>query len=367
MQAIKCELCGSNQLIKKDGYYQCEFCGTKYTLEEAKKLIVSGTVEVVTGNAEKERLIKNANTYLQLSEYGKAIEIYNKIQAQFPDDYRGWWGEFTTQITWGAFSNIDYNSLYNALKLCNDKSIFIEFFNDIIKNYGNNLHIIKENNVRSSFSRYELKVYDENLNEICPLIIDEFTFWLIFDCYKIFEFYNFSDFKKFIESLTNDYVNKIFEGNVTPYAVKSKTNNFRYDFPKPPMYTGEWNFNYFNGINLNDCDYTTKEYRRFVDSLVSYFNKFSYNATKNTHWNAIHFERIKCGGQPRAIFGKWIYLDIACYDIENYLLIKLPTLFTKNDMLPECFTDLHLCQNCGGKFKGIFNQVCSKCGKPKDY
>lgn len=37
MQAVKCELCGSNQLIKKDGYYQCAYCGTKYTPEEAKK------------------------------------------------------------------------------------------------------------------------------------------------------------------------------------------------------------------------------------------------------------------------------------------------------------------------------------------
>lgn len=27
----------------------------------------------------------------------------------------------------------------------------------------------------------------------------------------------------------------------------------------------------------------------------------------------------------------------------------------------------HLCQHCGGTFKGIFNKVCSKCGKPKDY
>lgn len=36
MQAIKCELCGSNELIKKDGFFQCEYCGTKYTLEEAK-------------------------------------------------------------------------------------------------------------------------------------------------------------------------------------------------------------------------------------------------------------------------------------------------------------------------------------------
>ena len=46
MKAIRCELCGNNQLIKKDGFFQCEYCGTKYTLEEAKKLIISGSVQV---------------------------------------------------------------------------------------------------------------------------------------------------------------------------------------------------------------------------------------------------------------------------------------------------------------------------------
>ena len=46
MKAIRCELCGDNHLIKKDGFFECESCGTKYTLEEAKKLFVSGTVSI---------------------------------------------------------------------------------------------------------------------------------------------------------------------------------------------------------------------------------------------------------------------------------------------------------------------------------
>ena len=92
MQAIKCELCGSNQLIKKDSCFQCEHCGTKYTLEEAKKLIVSGTVEVVTGNAEKERLLKNAEAFYKLGEIEKALLLYKDIQDKFPEEARGWEG-----------------------------------------------------------------------------------------------------------------------------------------------------------------------------------------------------------------------------------------------------------------------------------
>ncbi len=48
MKAIVCELCGSNELIKTDGVFVCQHCGTKYSLEEAKKLLVeiSGPVTV---------------------------------------------------------------------------------------------------------------------------------------------------------------------------------------------------------------------------------------------------------------------------------------------------------------------------------
>ncbi|ACV21402.1 Uncharacterised protein [Slackia heliotrinireducens] len=40
---IACELCGSNQLTRNaDGTYQCDRCGTKYTLEAARQLMKGG-------------------------------------------------------------------------------------------------------------------------------------------------------------------------------------------------------------------------------------------------------------------------------------------------------------------------------------
>lgn len=66
MNAIKCELCGSNQLFKKDGFFQCEFCGTKYSLEEARKLI--GTVEI-----EGDVSVKDADYIIRAG----VLEKYN--------------------------------------------------------------------------------------------------------------------------------------------------------------------------------------------------------------------------------------------------------------------------------------------------
>ncbi len=90
MNTIKCELCGSNKLIKTDGVYQCEFCGTKYTTEEAKKLMIYGTVEFVKGSAEKERLLRNADDFINLGDFDKAYKIYQEIADQYPGDYIGW-------------------------------------------------------------------------------------------------------------------------------------------------------------------------------------------------------------------------------------------------------------------------------------
>lgn len=46
MKQIVCEMCGNNDLIKQDGVYVCQYCGTKYTVEEARKMMVEGTVDV---------------------------------------------------------------------------------------------------------------------------------------------------------------------------------------------------------------------------------------------------------------------------------------------------------------------------------
>ena len=46
MKQLTCEMCGSTDLIKQDGVFICQSCGTKYSIEEAKKMMVEGSVEV---------------------------------------------------------------------------------------------------------------------------------------------------------------------------------------------------------------------------------------------------------------------------------------------------------------------------------
>ena len=43
MKQLKCEMCGSTNLMKEDGVFVCQSCGCKYSVEEAKKMMVEGT------------------------------------------------------------------------------------------------------------------------------------------------------------------------------------------------------------------------------------------------------------------------------------------------------------------------------------
>ena len=57
MNPMKCEFCGSNDFVKVEDFYICQHCSTKYTIEQAKHLVINGPVEIVMGDAEKERLL----------------------------------------------------------------------------------------------------------------------------------------------------------------------------------------------------------------------------------------------------------------------------------------------------------------------
>lgn len=88
MKALVCEMCGSQELVKQDGMYVCQNCGTKYDPEEAKKLMieVSGKVEI-DRSKELENLFKAARNARSVSDSSSAISMYEKIIALQPDSW----------------------------------------------------------------------------------------------------------------------------------------------------------------------------------------------------------------------------------------------------------------------------------------
>ena len=89
MKAIKCELCGSTEVIKQEGLYVCQHCRTKYAPEEAKKLLVDSPIRI-----DKSGYIKN---YLEIVRQalaagnGAEAESYcNKILEIDPGNAEAW-------------------------------------------------------------------------------------------------------------------------------------------------------------------------------------------------------------------------------------------------------------------------------------
>ena len=73
MKQLTCEMCGGTDLIKQDGVFVCQSCGCKYSVEEAKKMMIEGNVDVsgstvkIDNSAEIEYLNDKLNKASGLS------------------------------------------------------------------------------------------------------------------------------------------------------------------------------------------------------------------------------------------------------------------------------------------------------------
>lgn len=99
MKQLVCEMCGGKDLIKQENVFVCQSCGVKYSVEEAKKMMVeiAGTVEIKGKVAIDQSDILNnyiirGNQFFEKKEYEKAESYYNKaldIDANNPDAKKG--------------------------------------------------------------------------------------------------------------------------------------------------------------------------------------------------------------------------------------------------------------------------------------
>ena len=83
MQAIRCELCGSQDIVKEDGFFVCQNCKTKYSAEEAKKLV--GTVKI--DNSETvDNLFILARRAFQTKNFADAEKYYGMVLPERPNN-----------------------------------------------------------------------------------------------------------------------------------------------------------------------------------------------------------------------------------------------------------------------------------------
>jgi len=96
MKPLTCEMCGSNDVLKQDGLFICQICGTKYSVEEAKKMMIEGTVDV-SGSTVRIDNSASAQNYLMMAESAYSAknnaeaEMYcNKVIEIEPKNHSAW-------------------------------------------------------------------------------------------------------------------------------------------------------------------------------------------------------------------------------------------------------------------------------------
>ena len=92
MKALQCEMCGSQDLVKDGGVFVCQSCGTKYTVEEAKKMMVEGTVDVkgtvkVDTSDELKNLYEIARRAKDSDNRENAAKYYDMILVKDPSSW----------------------------------------------------------------------------------------------------------------------------------------------------------------------------------------------------------------------------------------------------------------------------------------
>lgn len=149
MKRLVCELCGSQELIKEDGCYVCQSCGSKFSLEEAKKMLVEvdGVVEV-KGKVSIDKSPELDNYKMLMEEAYKAdksketYEYAEKILQIDNSNSRAW---VLKGISAGWLSTLNGIRIKEAL-LCfrsgikcvepSEKEEYIKFFKEKFEHMG---------------------------------------------------------------------------------------------------------------------------------------------------------------------------------------------------------------------------------------
>ena len=118
MKKLTCEMCGSSELIKQDGVFVCQSCGTKYSVEEAKKMMfeIEGTVNV-SGSTVKvdtsDRILKLYKSARDAAKSGNDSVAFKLYEDLLKEDSLNWEPMFFT--TYYEASNCRVANMVSAI------------------------------------------------------------------------------------------------------------------------------------------------------------------------------------------------------------------------------------------------------------
>lgn len=118
MKQLTCEMCGGTDLIKQDGVFVCQSCGTKYSVEEAKKMMVEVAGSVKIDTTEKvQNLYVMARRAKDENDVESACKYYEMIIMENPNDWEAlfYYNYYKAENTNLKNMSFSVNKLSNAM------------------------------------------------------------------------------------------------------------------------------------------------------------------------------------------------------------------------------------------------------------
>lgn len=92
MKVLTCEICNNINLIKENGVFVCQSCSTKYSIEEARKIMIDDKVETTSVvkidiSSELANLYEVARRAKNSNNYENALRYYDMILVKDPSSW----------------------------------------------------------------------------------------------------------------------------------------------------------------------------------------------------------------------------------------------------------------------------------------
>ena len=119
MKPLTCEMCGSTNLVKKDGNFECQSCGTKYSVEEAKKMMIDGSVSIkgavkIDKSEDVIHYLNLANTALDNNNGEEAYSYANRVLEIDSNNPDAWFIKMKATSLIAILADLRANEVINA-------------------------------------------------------------------------------------------------------------------------------------------------------------------------------------------------------------------------------------------------------------
>lgn len=160
MKKIECEMCGDKNLIKQDGVFVCQSCGTQYSVEEAKKMMVEGTIKVDSSD-KIENLYILARRAKDNNDAETAEKYYEMISLEEPNS----WEAVFYHIYFKSIKSKNYQIMSVAKSVANS-------INDVLILIKQNVEDITEQEKAIDEVAYRYKMLSDIFYEASKSIFD---------------------------------------------------------------------------------------------------------------------------------------------------------------------------------------------------